>query len=98
MNILVMLPLATINNSSGCSNYADYTSMVTELEIGEIYPITVSNPVPYSTDIVGIYIDWNHNELFTDAGEFFTTTVSGGGANFAGKLLFLKQHSRDQPV
>lgn len=77
----------TINNSSGCSQYADYTSIVTELEIGVVYPITVTNPVPYSSDIVGIYIDWNHNEVFTDAGEFFTTTSSGGGASFTGNIL-----------
>ncbi len=77
----------TINNSSGCSQYADYTSMSTDLEIGETYPITVSNPVPWSSDIVGVYIDWNQNELFTDDGELFTTTSSGGGATFTGNII-----------
>ncbi|HPF64867.1 GEVED domain-containing protein, partial [Lentimicrobium sp.] len=77
----------TINNSSGCSNYADYTSISTEVEPGETYPITVSNPVPWSSDIVGIYIDWNQDEDFDDASEFYTTTSSGGGATFTGNIL-----------
>jgi hypothetical protein len=77
----------TINNTSGCSQYADYTSISTEVEPGETYPITVTNPVPYSSDIVGIYIDWNQNESFTDAGEFYPTTSSGGGATFTGNIL-----------
>jgi hypothetical protein len=77
----------TINNTSGCSGYADYTSISTEVEPGETYPITITNPVPYSSDIVGIYIDWNQNESFTDAGEFYPTTSSGGGASFTGNIL-----------
>ncbi len=77
----------TINNSSGCSGYADYTSISTEVEPGETYPITILNPVPWSSDIVGIYIDWNQDEDFDDANEFYTTTSSGGGATFTGNIL-----------
>jgi len=77
----------TIDNSSGCSQYADYTSIVTELEIGETYVLTVTNPNPYSSDQVGVWIDWNQNEVFTDAGEFFTAQSSGGGASFTSSIL-----------
>jgi hypothetical protein len=75
----------TINNSTGCDEYADYTSISTELEKGETYPITITNPQPYSTDIAGVWIDWNKNESFDDAGEFFTTT-SAGGATFTANI------------
>ena len=77
----------TIDNSSGCSNYGDYTAISTEVEPGETYPITITNPVPYSSDIVGIYIDWNQDEDFSGPGEFYTTTQSGGGASFATSIL-----------
>ena len=72
----------TIDNSSGCSGYADYTSISTELEQGETYAFTATNPNPWSSDIVGVWFDWNQNESFTDPGEFYSTTVSGGGASF----------------
>ncbi|PKO97543.1 MAG: hypothetical protein CVU14_10760, partial [Bacteroidetes bacterium HGW-Bacteroidetes-9] len=76
----------TIDNTSACTNYGDYTSISTPVDRGETYPITITNPVPYSTDVVGIYIDWNQNELFTDAGEFYPTT-SAGGASFTGNIV-----------
>jgi hypothetical protein len=75
----------TINNTSACSGYADYTSISTELVKGETYPITITNPNAYSTDIAGVWIDWNKNESFDDAGEFFTTT-SAGGATFTANI------------
>ncbi|MHC1778108.1 MAG: carboxypeptidase regulatory-like domain-containing protein [Lentimicrobium sp.] len=75
----------TINNTSGCGGYTDFTSISTELVKGETYPITVTNPTPYSTDITGVWIDWNKNELFDDAGEFFST-ASAGGATFTANI------------
>ncbi|HLN54020.1 MAG TPA: carboxypeptidase regulatory-like domain-containing protein, partial [Lentimicrobium sp.] len=75
----------TINNVTGCSGYADYTSISTELQMGQTYSLAVTNSVPYSTDIVGVWIDWNHNESFTDAGEYFAT-VSAGGASFSADI------------
>jgi hypothetical protein len=77
----------TIDNSSGCSGYGDYTSISAEVEPGESYPITITNPVPYSSDIVGIYIDWNQDEDFGGPNEFYTTTQSGGGASFTTNIL-----------
>ncbi len=75
----------TINNTSGCGGYTDFTSITTELVKGETYPITVTNPTPYSTDITGVWIDWNKNESFLEAGEYFTTT-SAGGATFTANI------------
>ncbi|PKP36537.1 MAG: hypothetical protein CVT97_08775, partial [Bacteroidetes bacterium HGW-Bacteroidetes-14] len=76
---------AGINNSTACSNYADYTSISTELIKGETYPITISNGNAYSTDITGVWIDWNKNESFDDAGEYFAT-ASAGGVTFTANI------------
>ncbi len=65
-----------IDNSSGCDNYGDYTSLSTSMEIGESYPIQVDNYNPYDDqDQCGIWVDWNQDLDFYDAGE--TISVSG---------------------
>jgi len=66
----------TINNSSGCDLYGDYTATSTEMQIGTDYPIIVTNSSPlYSSDECGIWVDWNQDMDFNDTGE--TITVSG---------------------
>ncbi|MGA2914472.1 MAG: GLUG motif-containing protein [Sedimentisphaerales bacterium] len=67
--------VGSINNSTGSSGYADYTSLSTTMNIGTGYPITVNNGNPYSTDGCCIWVDWNHDKDFDDAGE--TISVSG---------------------
>ena len=69
----------TINNSSACSQYADYTSISTTVTAGETYNITVTNGVVYTTDDLGVWIDWNQNEVFTDAGENVVCAYSNSG-------------------
>ena len=67
--------IGTINNSTGCTQYGNYTSQSTEVSTGETYPITITNGNPiWSADQCGIWVDWNLNEDFTDDG---TITVSG---------------------
>ena len=67
--------IGTIDNSSGCSGYGNYTSQSTEVEVGESYPITITNGNPiWTADQCGIWVDWNQNEDFEDDG---TITVSG---------------------
>ncbi len=72
---IMKVQMGTINNTTGCSGYADYTGISTEVIAGETYPITVTNGVTYySTDQCGIWVDWNHDENWTNDG---TITVSG---------------------
>ena len=60
----------TLTNASGaCSGYADYTAMSTTVEAGMSYTFSYVIGTYYSTDDIGIWIDWNQNEVFTDAGE-----------------------------
>jgi len=71
--------VGTINNTgTGCSGYADYTSMSTTMEIGVGYPITVTNGEPYEQDRCGIWVDWNADEDFNDPNETITVTGSPG--------------------
>ena len=67
--------IGTINNTSGQDYYADYTAMSTMVNVGESYPITITNGDPiWSSDQCGIWVDWNQNEDFTDDAPI---TVSG---------------------
>lgn len=64
--------LNTINNPSGSGNgYSDFTNISTDLSVGESYTITVT---PTWTGTVyaegyAVWIDYNNNGDFTDAGE-----------------------------
>jgi len=69
--------LHTINNSSGCGlvgGYSDYTTISTTLYPGTPYPITVHNPVAYTGDQCGVWIDWQHDNW--DAGDYTALTTT----------------------
>ncbi|MFH1038465.1 MAG: GEVED domain-containing protein [PVC group bacterium] len=74
----------TIDNSSGCGGYADYTALSTVITREAAYGITVTNPVLYTGDACDVWVDWNRNRSFSDAGE--STTLSGGPAVFTGTI------------
>ncbi|MBM3435323.1 MAG: hypothetical protein FJY07_03785, partial [Bacteroidetes bacterium] len=62
----------TINKLSGACNsggYADYTSISTNVTAGQSYTLTVTIGNYYTSDDIGVWIDWNQNQVFTDAGE-----------------------------
>ena len=71
--------VGSINKSSGSSGYADYTSYSTDMETGTGYPITVTLDTEWSSDIGGLWVDWNQDEDFNDSGETITTSWSGLG-------------------
>jgi len=58
-----------IDNTSAQSGYADYTPLSTTMEIGVSYEIEVYNDYQYYEDECGIWVDWNQDEDFDDAGE-----------------------------
>ena len=68
--------LNTINNTSDCSTggYADYTSITTSLTKGNQYTVTVTpaingTPQAYTDDEIAVWIDYNNDLDFNDAGE-----------------------------
>lgn len=69
-----------INNPSGCSGYTDFTSISTSVAIGLSYPITVTNgSSAWTGDQCGIWVDWNQDGDFTDAGEAITPVAGSPG-------------------
>jgi hypothetical protein len=70
--------LNTINNTSSCTagGYADYGNISTTLSKGTAYSATITagitgqaNPGAYTDDEIAIWIDYNNDMDFNDAGE-----------------------------
>ena len=67
--------LGSINNTTGCTNYGDYTNLSTDLIKGQTYTATITPQAAgvvgeaYTNDEIAIYIDWNNDQSFTGAGE-----------------------------
>ena len=70
--------LNTINNTSSCTagGYIDYGNISTTLAKGTAYSVTITpgitgqaNPGAYTDDEIAIWIDYNNDMDFTDAGE-----------------------------
>ena len=72
----------SINQSSiaGSFGYQDFTSQATTMQIGTNYSATITVGIPYATDQILIWVDWNKNGSFTDPGE--NVYVSANNANF----------------
>lgn len=65
----------TINNqNTGCSgsNYGDFTAMSTTVDLGVTYTASVVLNDEFDQGIA-LFIDWNQDFDFTDAGECYTT-------------------------
>jgi hypothetical protein len=73
-----------INNASGCDGYGDYTALSTTMEVGVDYAITVDNCNSWSSDVCGVWVDWNQDMDFNDANEFLQLT--GGPDQFTGTI------------
>jgi hypothetical protein len=78
-----------INQASTCAQslpagYTNYTSVSANVSAGTTYPISVSNPNYFSGDQCRVWVDWNRNGVFTDAGETFTLT---GTTTFTGSVV-----------
>lgn len=71
--------MGSINNTTTSSGYANYTALSTTVtrSVGTSISITVGTP--YSTDRAIVFVDWNQNGVFTDAGETVFTSVIGTG-------------------
>lgn len=78
--------VGTINNSSGCNGYADYTGISTDMVMGTGYPITITIGNPYSADVGGLWVDWNQDFDFYDAGEQVTLDPGSGYGPYQGTI------------
>lgn len=82
--------LNTINKTSGCNNYSNFTSTSTTLNKGQTYTLNISTAIvgststAYTNDEVAAWIDWNNDGDFTDNGEriAYVIVASGWNASF----------------
>jgi len=68
-----------IDNTSSCEGYGDFTDMSTLVNMGESYDITIENGNVYSSDDLGIWIDWNQDGDFDDNDENVYCGIDMGG-------------------
>ncbi|RYY46006.1 MAG: T9SS type A sorting domain-containing protein [Chitinophagaceae bacterium] len=70
----------TINNAStGTAGYEDFTAISTNAYIGSTMPITVTLTGGFAPDQVKVWIDFNRDFDFDDAGELVYTSANGVG-------------------
>ena len=81
-NVNVLGDDTPIDNSSGCtaSGYTDYTSQITNMEVGATYNASVlCDPGNSASANVYIWIDWNQNGSLDDANDLvYNSSVVGG--------------------
>jgi hypothetical protein len=62
--------LEDLNNNSACEGYADFTAMAANLEAGMSYDLYIYiGPPYYTSDDIGVWVDWNQDLDFYDTGE-----------------------------
>lgn len=66
------------NTGTSDDDYADYTSLSTDLSVLSSNNITITNGNPYSQDDLGIWIDFNQDGDFDDTNENVVCTVNDG--------------------
>ncbi len=78
----------TINNATGkVAGYNDYTALSTTVNKGSTYNLTLylNTDGPYTTNAM-VWIDWNQNCSFTDAGEAYILGTANNVTNGATTL------------
>lgn len=69
----------TIDNNTGCSGYADYTAISTNLGLSATKTLTVTNGnLNYPSDQCGVWVDWNKDNDFYDANEAIAVSGTPG--------------------
>ena len=71
------------NTGTSSDGYADYTDMSTEVEKGNSYDITVTNGNVWSSDDLGVWIDWNQDEIFQSSENIVCESNNGGQGTFS---------------
>ena len=70
------------NSNTNNYSYNDYTARSFAMTTGTAYSVTVTEGSSLSYDQLFIWVDWNNNGDFTDAGELMYTSSSGSHTSF----------------
>jgi hypothetical protein len=80
--------IGDIDNTSACdTGYHDYRSVVTDLHIGQAYPLTITIGDGNSGNFGALWIDWNQNLSFFDAGEQIALSPSSGPGPYTATII-----------
>ena len=72
----------TIDNpSTATAGYENFTAISTTVIKGQTLPITVTIATPFAEDRILVWIDYNQNGSFSDAGELAYSSTSGVSPN-----------------
>ncbi|MBL7772544.1 MAG: hypothetical protein JNM95_06780 [Chitinophagaceae bacterium] len=76
LEYISQVSIGTINNITTCDliDYKDYTTQSTSLAAGNSYAITLGNGNFYLGDTWSVFIDFNHNGILNDVGEYYYFT------------------------
>lgn len=74
---ITQVQFGNINNTSVSSGYGDYTSMSATIAPGTSQSITVTPSASWASSKLSIWVDWNGDKDFDDAGE--VTVINGAG-------------------
>ncbi|MEI6696450.1 MAG: M6 family metalloprotease domain-containing protein [Bacteroidota bacterium] len=74
------ITIGTINQTSsrGTSGYQNFTSQITDMQVGVSKTVSIQVTNPFPIDQVLIWVDWNRDGDFTDAGENVYTSSGSG--------------------
>jgi hypothetical protein len=64
--LIIYVVMGSIDNWSGWYPYSDFTSMSTLVVPGNSYTLTVLIAYPEVGDIIGVWVDWNGDEIFNE--------------------------------
>jgi hypothetical protein len=70
--------IGSINNSSTCEGYQNFTNLSANIPVNSSAALSVTNGNPYGSDQCGVWVDWNSDGDFADAGETMTVVVTPG--------------------
>ncbi|MFH2095559.1 MAG: PKD domain-containing protein [Bacteroidota bacterium] len=79
INSFVFNTISNTGTGLGTGGYQDYTSISTDITQGNAYTATITLGSPYTQDRGRIWIDWNQDGDFIDAGEQVFESVVGNG-------------------
>ena len=80
-------------NSATCTTYNNYTGLTADIQTNQTLPFTVNVnkcDASASSKVVKVFIDYNNNGVFTDAGELVATStvLTGAGTqSFSGNII-----------
>lgn len=76
----------SVNNTSTCGSgsYSDFTNLTSDLAAGSPLNVIVSSDLYNPADLVNVFVDWNNDFDFNDAGE--NNSFVGNGGVYTGTI------------